>query len=174
MIGIDTCHENLIETSAKALKKPAKGGLSNLIFVLTNVENLPDDLINIADKIYINFPWGTLLQGVVAVNELTWQNIKKICKANATIQIIFGYNILHDKKEIDRLELPILNEAYFKNMFIPKLEKFGFNVNNIKKLMPADLKNYPTTWAKKLSFGSDRDYYLVELKIARQIIKNIL
>lgn len=164
VIGIDSCHQNLIELSAKAAKKPQKGGLSNLLFILANVENLPDELSGIADKVYINFPWGSLLQAVVLTEESAWNSIKKICKPNAIVQIIFGYDILHDKKEIERLGLPILDIAYINNHMVPNLAKFGFELANIKQLKPQDLSNYPTTWAKKLSFGSDRSYYQLVFK----------
>lgn len=159
IIGIDPCHKNLIDISAKILKKPEKGGLSNALFILANAENLPYELTNLVDKIYINFPWGSLLQGIVLFEEKIWNNIKKICKKNTTIEIIFGYNILYDKKEIDRLGLPILGESYLKYNMIPKIQNLGFKIMNIKKVSPKELNNYSTTWAKKLSFGQNRTYH---------------
>ena len=164
VIGIDPCHENLIEFSSKALRKLSKGGLSNLLYILAAVENLPHELHDLADRVYINFPWGTLLQGVALVHELTWDNITKICKNGALIQIIFGYDSQHDKREIERLNLPILNEAYLQNSMIPKLENLGFNVIDVKLLTVNDLREYPSTWAKKLSYGSNRNFYGIILQ----------
>lgn len=131
---------------------------------MANVENLPDELTHIADKIYINFPWGTLLRGTVLVDELMWENIKKICKNNALVHIVFGYSIEHDRKEVERFNLPHLNESYVHNTMIFKFSSLGFKTTKIKKLNPLDLRNYPTTWAKKLSFGTERCYYYIELK----------
>lgn len=113
---------------------------------------------------YINFPWGTLLQGIVLTHELTWQNIKKICKNNAVINIIFGYDREHDKKEIERLNLPIVDEAYLQSSMIPKLENLGFTVIQVQSLKPSDLSHYPSTWAKKLRFGVRRNFYRMVLQ----------
>lgn len=169
-MGIDPCHENLIEVSSKALKKPAKGGLPNLLFVLANVENMPDELTGITDRVYINFPWGSLLQGIVLGHELTWNNIKKICNKNATIETIFGYHASFDKKEIDRLELPPLDESYLKHALIPRLRQLGFATISMKNVKSQELRNYSTTWAKKLSYGQDRSYYQLTLRIASNAV----
>ncbi len=170
VIGIDPCHENLVEISAKALKKLSKGGLANVLYVLSSVETLPRELNGSADKVYINFPWGTLLQGIVLAHELTWNNIKKICKTEALVHVIFGYDPEHDKKEIERLNLPILNEACLQNSMIPKLENLGFSVMNVKSLTYNDLREYPSTWAKKLSYGSHRTFYSVILQKSEKLL----
>ena len=60
-IGIDPVKENLFDISKKIIKKPSKGGLSNVVFVIAAAESLPFELKNIADSISILFPWGTLL-----------------------------------------------------------------------------------------------------------------
>lgn len=146
--------------------------MPNLYFVLATAESLPDELTGIADTVYINFPWGTLLQGIVFVNELIWQNIKKVCKTNAVVQITLGYNTEHDKKEVDRLSLPVLDEQYIQNVLLPGFKVYGFKTINVKKLISSDVREYPTTWAKKLSFGSHRAYYLIVLK-SEQSMGNI-
>lgn len=164
VIGIDPCHENLIEISSKTLKKPSKGGLPNALFILASAENLPTELNGIADHIYINFPWGSLLQGIVLGDEVLWNNIKRIGKKDATIETIFGYDAHHDSKEIQRLGLPHLDELYLNTVLIPKLKNLGFAILDLKKLTPRDLREYPTSWAKKLSFGQTRSYFHIKLQ----------
>lgn len=158
VIGIDPCHQNLIELSAKALKKSSKGGLKNLLYVLANVDELPDELSGIADIIYVNFPWGSLLQGIVLGRETTWNNIKKVAKKDANIQIIFGYDKAFEEREVERLQLPELTPLFINEVLVPNLMNFGFDVQ-IKALSSHELSGYPTTWAHTLRFGQKRTYY---------------
>lgn len=43
-------------TSHKTLRKPAKGGLENTLFAAAAVEELPDELDGVADRLTILFP----------------------------------------------------------------------------------------------------------------------
>ena len=165
VIGIDPCHENLVEISSKVLKKPSKGGLSNVLFVLASAENMPYELNNLADHVYINFPWGSLLQGIVLVQETIWNNIRQITKHNAHVEVIFGYDEKYEQKEIVRLGLPRLDQSYLSDFIIPKLELLGFRIQSLKILTLKELQSYPTTWAKKLSYGQERQYYQMILKV---------
>lgn len=163
-IGIDPHQKGLEKLSSKIYKKEAKGGLQNAFFVLANIEDLPEELENTANQVFINFPWGSLLQDIVLVNQKAWENIKMICKDRAIIDIVFGYEDELEEKEIERLNLPKLDIDYVQNHMLPKLESFGFKEEDLKELGLDDLKNYPSSWAKKLSFGSkNRDYYYLRL-----------
>src|SRR5690349_3100653 len=57
-IGVDATREHLAEYSAKVGKKPSRGGLPNVLYVLANAGALPEELTGLADVITINFPWG--------------------------------------------------------------------------------------------------------------------
>lgn len=163
VIGIDASHAGLIEKSQKIYKKKSKGGLPNALFVLASVENLPAELEGIANQIFINFPWGSLLAGLVKVDEIIWGEIKKLCKAGTIIDIIFGYDSTQDAKEIKRLDLPDLNLDYIKHQMIPKLSEIGFTKKELREITNEDLKDYPSSWSKKLGFGKERQYYYMRL-----------
>jgi 16S rRNA (adenine(1408)-N(1))-methyltransferase len=133
--------------------------------VLAAIENLPEELDDQVDQVYINFPWGSLLKGVVLVDAIAWKNIKKITKPGAFIDLVFGYNIACDRKEVERLGLPqVLDEAYVKNIMLPKIFEYGFACLKLEALSVCDLKNYPTSWAKTLSFGYKRLYFCLQLQ----------
>ena len=64
-IGIDANVKPLEKPSIKATRKPSKGGLPNALFVQAAVEDLPEELNGLANQIYVNFPWGSLLRAVM-------------------------------------------------------------------------------------------------------------
>jgi 16S rRNA (adenine(1408)-N(1))-methyltransferase len=167
IIGIDPVHKNLIEVSRKVQKKPSKGGLANTLFVLANGLDLPEELTGIADQVYINFPWGSLLIGIITADKKLWENIKSICKLGAVVDLIVGYDKTMETKEVKNLA--DLNLNFFQNDWLPKLREFGFEKVAVEPLSSKVLKNYPSTWAKKLGFGKPRNFYYIRLKlISRQ------
>jgi 16S rRNA (adenine(1408)-N(1))-methyltransferase len=163
IIGIDPNQSALIDVSRKIIKKPAKGGVKNAMFVLANATDLPDELADTANQVFINLPWGSLLTGIVRGEKEIFENIKKICQKGAIVDILFGYDKNLEIKEIG--ELPDISIEYIKNILAPKVEKFGFKLIKAQTLNSAVLKTYPSKWAKKLSFATPRDFYYIRLKI---------
>jgi len=164
IIGIDSSKENLRKYSSKVLKKASRGGVKNILYIWASVSDLPRDLKEVANQVFINFPWGELLGGIVNVNEAIWRNIRMICKKGAYIGIILGYDRSFDRKEIERLNLPDLSMSYIKSVILVKLEEFDFKVEEIRELDSEILRKYPTSWAKKLSLRKKRNYYYIRLK----------
>ena len=66
-IGIDPAENQLKIYSKKANRKK----LQNAIFAIGSIENLPPELLSSIDELYINLPWGTLLEKMVKMNDLT-------------------------------------------------------------------------------------------------------
>jgi 16S rRNA (adenine(1408)-N(1))-methyltransferase len=165
VIGIDPNHQALEEVSNKIYKKPIKGGLPNALFVLANIEDLPEKLNGIANQVFINFPWSGLLKGLILVEEKTWLNLKRICQPGAYLDLVFGYDKNAEKNKVESLNLPTLSEEYLQNTLVPKVESLGFKLVELEELTEEDLKNYPSTWAKKLAFGKDRKYFHLQFQV---------
>ncbi len=162
IIGIDPAQKGLEKVSAKIYKKPAKGGLKNALFVLADVENLPEELNGLANQVFINFPWSSLLKGIVLIEDKTWDSIKRVCQKGAIIDLVLGYG---DISESDKLSLPKFDLDYIKEEMIPKLIKKGFSLVKVRELTNKDLKTYSSSWAKKLSFGRERLFFYIRLKV---------
>lgn len=165
VIGIDPNAKGIEKYSAKIYKKPAKGGLENALFVMASVEDLPKELDGIANQVFINFPWGSLLAGIVKVEDNCWDNIKRICKKGAYIDLLFGYDEKIDRSEIKRLNLPVLSRNFIYKILIPKLQDIGLEVIEAKQLTANQLTNYPSTWAKKMVFGKERVWWWMRIEV---------
>ena len=163
VIGIDANHASLQETSGKIYKKKEKGGLKNALFVLSSVQDLPQELNGVANQVFINFPWGSLLKSIVLAEPTAWNAIRRICAAGAIVDILLGYSE-HDDQKTTR-SLPALGRAHITQVMQPALGKLGFTLLKLSKASPAALKNYPSSWSKKLAFTPNKDFYYLRLKI---------
>lgn len=163
-IGIDTNRNNVVKTSLKTIKKKSRGGVKNALFVPASISQLPEELYERANQVFINFPWGSLLHAIATADENALQEVCKIMKNGASLDIIFGYDVHTDTSEIQRLQLPDLTEAYLNAELIPGFELLGFTNTKCIHLNTGKLQNYPSTWAKKLRERTNRTYYYLQFE----------
>jgi 16S rRNA (adenine(1408)-N(1))-methyltransferase len=168
-IGIDANTKPLEKISMKATRKIAKGGLPNVLFVQTAVENLPEELNAAADEIHIHFPWGSLLRAVVAGDENVLQNLRRICAPECLLEIVIGIDAERDKSEIERLGLPELSSDYLENDLLPKYRAAGFEVIKSGILDSSKWSKLKTSWARKLQGGANRKvvYFILQASTPR-------
>lgn len=163
-IGIDANAKPLEKISMKATRRPAKGGLPNVLFVQAAVENLPEELNDTADEIHIHFPWGSLLRAAASGDESVLSALYRISAPECLIEIIVGIDENRDKREIERLELPRLSAAYLEKTLLPKYEAAGFEILEKSVLTASEWSKLETSWARKLQSGSDRQVLFLVLK----------
>ncbi|TYQ16128.1 UNVERIFIED_CONTAM: 16S rRNA (adenine(1408)-N(1))-methyltransferase [Acetivibrio alkalicellulosi] len=167
-IGVDPAAENMMEYASKIIKKPKKGGLNNALYVICGAEELPEEIYSKADKIYINLPWGSLLEGVVKGNDVILENIVKVAKSSqASLEIWFTYNNLHEAGEMSRRELPALSVEYIKDTLVPIYNASGIEINDIEIVTNEELKEFDTQWSKRLGFGRAREVYRIKAVIRK-------
>lgn len=161
-IGIDAATEAVEKLAEKIQRKPSKGGLSNLMFVKAAVEDLPEELDNTADEVHIHFPWGSLLKAIASGDENVLRGVRRICRADALLEVIVGIDKVRDQTEIARLQLPDISEKFIREELTVRLADAGFHVTECGEVAPADWSKLCTSWARKLQTGGDRKvFYLI-------------
>lgn len=163
-IGIDANVKPLAKVSMKATRKPAKGGLPNVLFIQAAVEDLPDELDGVADEVHIHFPWGSLLRAVAAGDEAVLQSLRRICAADCLIEIIIGVDDERDRSELERLGLPPLTAEHLAGTLLPRYEAAGFLTLESGLLEQADWSGIETSWAKRLGGNADRRVIFMTFK----------
>ena len=158
-VGMDPAERQLKTYSSKANRKK----LSNCLFVIGSIENIPSELFSSFDEIYINLPWGTLLEKIVKIDTNSVDNMARLLKKNGKVTIILGYTPELEPSETKRLLLPKIDNKYIEENIVPSFEK-DFNIKVFRKIDKNDLDRIETTWAKKLKFGRNRDIYLLEME----------
>ena len=149
-IGIDANVKPLEKPSMKATRKPSKGGLPNALFAQSTVEDLPEDFDGVANRIHINFPWGSLLKAVATGETKVLTDLRRISASGALLEIVVGIDPERDKFEIERLGLPDLSDDYIKSSLLPKFLTTGFFSLENSVLGPDEWRKIETSWARKL------------------------
>lgn len=137
-LGIDACRENLRRTSRLAP--------DNALFVIANAQALPCELHGLATHITINFAWGSLLQGLLGDDTRLLAGLAALAQPGARIDV--------------RLNGGALSEAGWSlaagtAQVRQVLLEAGFAIQTVTAMNADDLRQLPTTWARRLAFGRD-------------------
>lgn len=155
-IGVDASPKALEKISEKIHRKPAKGGLPNVLFVQAAVENLPAELDGVADEVHVHFPWGSLLGAVAAGDAEVLCNLRRVCAPNCLLEVVIGVDPARDRAELERLGLPELSPSYLETVLAQKYSRAGFDVTETGSLSQADWSRLQTSWARRLQGNIER------------------
>ncbi|MDQ3685464.1 MAG: class I SAM-dependent methyltransferase [Acidobacteriota bacterium] len=155
-IGVDANSRPLEKISEKVHRRPSKGGLPNVLFIQSSVEDLPSELDGVADEVHVHFPWGSLLGAVAAGDEAALQNLRRVCSAGALLEVVIGLDTDRDRSEIKRLGLETMSAARVDSALISRYEDAGFEVLEAGALPASDWSRLQTSWAKRLRGNANR------------------
>jgi 16S rRNA (adenine(1408)-N(1))-methyltransferase len=160
-IGIDANVKPLEKPSMKATRKANKGGLPNAMFVQAAIEFLPEEFAGVADEIHIHFPWGSLLKAVATGDAEILASLRNIAAKDCLLEILIGVDADRDASELARLNIPVLNDSYFRNVLASRYNSAGFRTVEIRQLSRDEWSKLETSWARKLSSGASRTVTLL-------------
>ncbi len=146
IIGLDSCRENLREVSQKKLP--------NALFVIASAQALPHELNGLTSHVTINFPWGSLLESLLRCDEQLMRGLESISRPNAPVSIRLNSGALAEAG----WTLEAGAEQIYQNMI-----QAGWQVSKPAMMNETTLRNFPSTWAKRLAFG--RDPRAIELRV---------
>jgi len=155
-IGVDANSRPLEKVSEKVHRKPAKGGLSNVLFIQAAVEDLPSELNGVADEVHVHFPWGSLLRAVAAGDLEALRNLRRICLPRAVLEVIVGLDPERDSSEIERLGLPALTIEHIDSALAAEYKNAGFEIFERGVMASSEWPEFQTSWAKRLKGNTNR------------------
>jgi SAM-dependent methyltransferase len=138
VIGLDTCRENLREHS--------RANVPNLLFVIASAQQLPCELDGLISHITINFPWGSLLESLLVSDSNLMRGLKSISRASALMDMRLNGGAL---AEVGKTLEAGTDKIYYN------LLGSGWQLERPKLMDASALKQFPSTWAKRLAFGRD-------------------
>jgi len=137
-IGVDACRENLRATSGKRLP--------NALFVIASAQSLPKELNGLISHITINFPWGSLLENLLTGDTRLMNSLEYISSSIASVEVRLNGGALTEAGTA----LEAGADQIYNNML-----RFGWELNKPLLMNANALRNFPSTWAKRLAFGRD-------------------
>lgn len=164
-IGIDADRNNLIKYSHKVHRKPERGGLPNVLYVIAGAEDLPPELDNTADVIWIVLPWGSLLQGIVLGENRILRNIARISSVHGVLKIFISYSVKYEPAEMEKRGLPTLTFEYIDDVLTPLYNREGLIITERNLLTNETMKEIPSKWAKRLAYGRKRKTLFIEARV---------
>ena len=138
IIGVDACRENLREHS--------QAKLQNLLFVIAQAQQLPCELDGLISHITINFPWGSLLESLLASDSKLMRGLKSVSPPRASLDLRLNSGALAEAGKT----LEAGTDKIFYNLL-----GAGWQLEQPLMMDTGALKKFPSTWAKRLAFGRD-------------------
>jgi 16S rRNA (adenine(1408)-N(1))-methyltransferase len=151
VVGIDAIAERLDELSAKAARKPAKGGRPNVLFVRASAEQPPAELRGRVDAVHVLLPWGALLVGTMLADPVVLDGLTDLAKPGAELTVVFNAEVWEESTPKDMAELPAVTVDYVRQSLAPAYRARGIEVTEARELSAAEVKDLPTTWSKRLA-----------------------
>jgi len=155
-IGIDPNTRPLEKISEKIHRKPAKGGAPNVLFVQTAIEDLPAELDGVANEVHVHFPWGSLLRAVAKGDVDVLRSLRRICVANALLEVVIGIDPERDRSELERLGLERLSLEFIDNVLAANYTAAGLQIIERGILAASEWPHLETSWAKRLQGNEHR------------------
>lgn len=166
VIGVDAIAERLDEVSAKAARKPAKGGRPNVLFARVSAEAPPAELHGLADEVHVLLPWGALLVGTMLAEPAVMEGLSSLAApAGADLVVVFNAEVWEDSTPHHMTELPAVTVEYVQQTLAPAYEQFGIQLDDVHEMNPDEIKALPTTWARRLSHGRHPKFVLAAGRI---------
>jgi hypothetical protein len=138
IIGVDSCRENLRQVS--------RAKLTNALFIIASAQDLPRELCGLASQVTINFPWGSLLAGLLNNDASLINGLNFIAQPGASIDLRLNAGALAEAGTT----LEAGADRIYRNM-----AQAGWRIQHPVAIDAHTLRTFPSTWAKRLAFGRD-------------------
>ncbi|HMA36625.1 MAG TPA: class I SAM-dependent methyltransferase [Chloroflexia bacterium] len=143
-IGVDSCAANLRERSRQTPP--------NALYLVASAHALPPELARCATHLTINFPWGSLLAGLLDGDSAVLAQLTAVAGPGALLEVRLNGGAL---AEAGWALAPGMAQVQHG------LARAGFVLRAPVSLGADALRACPTTWAHRLAFGRDpRALYL--------------
>ena len=150
VIGIDADAASMAEASRKAMRATKRGCPPSALFVVAAAQALPTELSGLADALTVQFPWGSLLRGLLDADPAIVSGIARLTKPGATATLLLSVT------ERDRLAGPVpLDEGAFEAL-APRYAAHGLYLCEARPATVDEVVRSHSTWAKRLGAGSNR------------------
>jgi 16S rRNA (adenine(1408)-N(1))-methyltransferase len=158
VLGLDASAVTMAEASRRAAGPARKGGRPNAGFVVAAAEDPPVPLRGVAELVTVRFPWGSLLRGVVGLNETVARGVAGLVAPGGTLELVLA------PADRDRLAGVPTSPAEVVAAATRTFCALGFDVAASGIATDLEIQASGSTWARRLlATATDRRVMLVRL-----------
>jgi 16S rRNA (adenine(1408)-N(1))-methyltransferase len=136
IVGIDACREPLRTRSRTAAP--------NALFLIANGLDLPAGLAGLAHRVSLNFPWGSLLEGLVEGHHGLLSGLNQVTRPDALLELRLNGGAVAELG---------LSAAECLGRVDQVLSAAGWRCGVACHLEARQLQSLPSTWARRLAHG---------------------
>jgi 16S rRNA (adenine(1408)-N(1))-methyltransferase len=143
------------DPSVDALERPSRLAAKraeNPLFLRASIEAPPPELTGLADALYIHFPWGSLLRGLVQPEDAVLANVSGLMKDAAEFHLLVTYEPVRDAS----LNLPELTDEHFRERLAPVYRRQGLLMQSWESATPDEITASRSSWSKRLRSNKQR------------------
>jgi 16S rRNA (adenine(1408)-N(1))-methyltransferase len=148
----------MAETSRRAARSGKRGGVPNALFVVASAEQPPAELRAIADLVTIQFPWGSLLRGALALDDDASAGIASLLRLGGELRVTTSV------VDRDGAGLPRLDDASAAEELSARWQTQGLCLDAFRLATEDEIRATGSTWARRLRAGNDRPAWRFSLR----------
>lgn len=152
VIGLDPVSDAMADAANRVTRRKTRQ--ENVLFVVASVEQMPAELAGIADSVFINLPWGSLMRGLILADSEVLAAVALPGSPGAEYQIILNLRIFDDPVPLEARDLPEVTVDYLRQALAGPYRAAGLEITGVEELPPSRLARLRTSWARRLSHRS--------------------
>jgi 16S rRNA (adenine(1408)-N(1))-methyltransferase len=146
VLGVDASATAMAEASRRA----DRARLSNVVFLAAGAETLPGTpLAGVADVVTVTFPWGSLLHGVLGLDEVAMTGIASAIRPGGRVEVLTSVvpsDGVAGMAGLDACAQPAIAAAWGAS---------GLCLGAMRPATLADIAETRSSWARRLGAGRD-------------------
>ncbi|MEO5704965.1 MAG: hypothetical protein ABIZ52_08440 [Candidatus Limnocylindrales bacterium] len=144
VIGMDASAAAMAELSRRAAGPARKGGLPNAAFILAAAEAPPRDLRGVAERVTVQFPWGSLLRGCVGLDEAVAAGAAALVADRGALDLLIAPSVR------DGLGGVPTDASGLAEVVAGSFARHGFELEFGRPATHAEVVASGSTWARRL------------------------
>ncbi len=147
VIGLDAVAAPMAEASRRAARAVGRGGLANALFVVAGIEAPPPEIAGLADLVTVEFPWGSLLRGVLGADPRAMAGLGALVRPGGRLEALVS---IADRDGLAELTTVLGDRGGLEGAW----STLGFAIEELRSAQPDEIAAGGSTWAKRLGAGS--------------------
>ncbi len=156
MAGVDPNAAGLYD----GFRRAHKAKLSNALFVVASAPDLPPELNGSAHEVRIHFPWGSLLNALLAPDPHAVRATADLLRPGGELSVLFSIVERDGIAGLERLDQT--TAARLASRLVAACDDLV--LDRCRMATAADVAASHSTWAKRLGVGRSRTAWLLQFR----------